>query len=114
MKLGEFRCLTRCCVCEKVIRNKNHKKCYKCYHEEKDRINNNQSGAEEYFARNENQDNKNIRNLGHVDSVKQNGVIRLFHINPNGFRPDKNEKIQMLLQNQRRVGFDGIFLSSPD
>ena len=55
-----------------------------------------------------------MKNLGHADSVKQEGIVRLFHTNPNGFGLDGEEKMQMLLQSQKRVNFDGIFLSSLD
>ena len=51
---------------------------------------------------------------GKVEDDKDEGVVRLFYTNPNGFGPDKYEKIQMVLQSQQRMLFDGIFLSSPD
>ena len=114
MRLGEFRCLQRCKECDNVITNKKYKKCYRCYNKEKERVNDNQSNVEEYFVPQENQGNKTIKNPGCVDSIKQEGVVRLFYTNPNGFGPDKYEKIQMVLQSQQRVFFDGIFLSSPD
>ena len=53
----------------------------------------NQCNVGEYFIRQENQSDKQIKNLGCIDSAKQEGNIRLFHTNPNGFGPNAYEKI---------------------
>ena len=67
----------------------------------------------EYLLRN-NDNKKGISNLGYVDLVKHDQNIRLLTLNPRGFRPDNQEKILMLKWSERRVQFDGVFLSSPD
>ena len=114
MKLGEFRKFNRCLKCDIVIVNRQHKKCTRCYEEEKSKNNNNDNRMDKYFMSQSNQQEIKMKNLGHVDPAKQQGIVRLFYANPNGFGPDNEEKIQTLLKNQSRIEFDGIFLSSSD
>ena len=57
---------------------------------------------------------KQIKNLGHMHSAKQEGIICLFYTNPNGFGPNTCEKIQTVLKNQKRVWVNEMVLSSPD
>ena len=54
---------------------------------------------DKYFMSQSNQQEIKMKNLGHVDPAKQQGIVRLFYANPNGFGPDNEEKMQMLLKN---------------
>ena len=74
----------------------------------------NEINVEEYFVQQENENNDYVKNVGYADSVKQSGATRLFHTNSNGFGPDNFEKTQMVLQSQKRMCFDRMFLSSLD
>ena len=98
MKLEEFRKFNRCLKCDVVIVNRQHKKRTRCYEEEKSKNNNNDNRMDKYFMSQSNQQEIKMKNLGCVDPAKQQGIVRLFCTNPNGFRPDNEEKMQMLLK----------------
>ena len=71
------------------------------------------SNIKEYYVNNNFNDTV-INNLGFVDFKKNERNIRLLSVNPQGFGPDTQEKIMMLIRSQQRLQFDRVFFSSPD
>ena len=55
-----------------------------------------------------------IRTKGWISNIKQDGVFRVFCVNPYGFGYDKVEKIQYLVTEARELQIDSIMLSSCD
>ena len=65
----------------------------------------------------ENKDNKinnNIINQGYIDEVKNINNTRFIALNPDGFRPENTEKIEMVCQQVIEMEIDVIMLSTPD
>ena len=100
MRLGDKQRFSRCVQCKIVITNKKHKKCSRCYEETKTKTSITPKIPTEYFTSTNEQSQHQIKHRGYIDAKKQEGVIRLFCTNPNGFGPDNFEKIQMLLQSK--------------
>ena len=99
-------------MCDRIIVNKRHNKCYKCHNKTKQsKILAQSSNINKYFK-----NNKEVRmnNPRYVDLQKHNNIIRIFSVNPRGFGDDTQEKIVMLKQSKERLQFDGVFFSSPD
>ena len=114
MRLGDKQRFSRCTHCKIVIANKKHEKCFRCYNETKTKKSKTPNISTEYFTSTKEQSQHKIKHKGYIDAKKQEGVIRIFYTNPNGFGPDNFEKIQMLLQSKDRLSLDGVFFSSPD
>jgi len=117
MKLGmvhpsKYKKYENCLI---TVSNIRHTLCNMCYIKRKEKRKNieKNSTIREYFMRN-NDNEKRIKNLGYVDSIKYEQNIRLLILNPRGFGPDSQEKIELLKNGQRRMQFDGVFFSSPD
>ena len=73
MKLGELNKnrFQRCVTCDRVIMNKTHKRCYRCYSELKSEKSNESNNIEEcYINHNANEHKAAIQNRGYVDSLK--------------------------------------------
>ena len=61
-----------------------------------------------------NKRNSELKNQGYVDSKKHKDCIRFLSLNPRGFWPDNNDKIEMMVAAAKKMEIDGIMLSSPD
>jgi len=61
-----------------------------------------------------NKRNSNLKNQGYVDSKKHKDYIRFLSLNPWGFGPDNDEKMEMMVAAAQKLEIDGIILSSPD
>ena len=55
-----------------------------------------------------------MKNQGYVDSKKHKDYIRFLFLNPRGFGPDNDNKIEMMVAVAKKMEIDGIMLSSPD
>ena len=55
-----------------------------------------------------------MKNQGYVDSKKYKDCIRFLSLNPQGFGPDNDKKMEMIVAAVQKLEIDGIMLSSPD
>ena len=55
-----------------------------------------------------------MKNQGYIDSKKHKDCIRFLSLNPRGFGPDNEEKMEMMVEAAKKMEIDGILLSSPD
>jgi len=58
--------------------------------------------------------NNSLNHHGFIDEVKQVDSMRIVAMNPNGFGPDSEEKVEMMCQKAKEMEIDIIMLSSPD
>ena len=56
----------------------------------------------------------NITNKGQIVIDKNENDFRIFSINPNGFGPDKVEKMELLKKKCIEMKIDSVMFSSPD
>ena len=93
MKLGEIRsCFRKCNQCNRIVANKKHNMCQRCYEKEEiNRRTKKMHEVERYFIRNDDK-NTNMKHPGYVDSIKNSKAVRMCCLNPNGFGPDAHEK----------------------
>jgi len=61
-----------------------------------------------------NKRNEEMHRQGYIDNKKMTGSIRILQLNPHGFGPEMNEKINMLKEAIISMEIDVILLSAPD
>jgi len=58
--------------------------------------------------------NYDMKNQGFIDSIKHEDCVRILIMNPRGFGPNNNEKVEMMIQSIIEYQIDGILLSALD
>ena len=61
-----------------------------------------------------NERNKNLMHQGRIDNKKHKDGLRSLLLNPRGFGPDDEEKVEMMTKAVKRYEIDEVFLSSSD
>jgi len=79
-----------------------------------ERLQNQINTIENEYSYGINKRNHSLINQGYVDSTKHQDCIRFLFLNPRGFGPDKEEKVEMMLEAIKRYDLDGVMLSSTD
>ena len=119
----------KCRICNKQIQYNKLKKCKKCRQKERkdntiEMTNNEeekelqilkeQLGETIRYDRNINKINKELKNQGYIESQKHENSIRILALNPRGFGPKNNEKINMLKKAMNDYKIDIVLMSSTD
>ena len=55
-----------------------------------------------------------MKNQSFIDSIKHEDCVQILIMNPRGFGPNHNEKVEMMIQSMIEYQIDGILLSAPD
>ena len=119
----------KCRICNKQIQYNKLKKCKKCRQKERNdntiemtnneeekelQIMKEQLGETIRYDRNINKINKELKNQGYIESQKHENSIRILALNPRGFGPKNNEKINMLKKAMNDYKIDIVLMSSTD